>query len=117
MRMGPGGLGGSSVPSSRVTLRPPSRSAAGPGGLAAAEVERALHLALGLRRPGLQGAELSLLLGLALLLPLCWRKLSLTRALRCAVPWDPLPGEWVAGAGPVGAAPSLLGAFSLSLPH
>uniref|UniRef100_A0AC11DRZ7 ALG12 alpha-1,6-mannosyltransferase n=1 Tax=Ovis aries TaxID=9940 RepID=A0AC11DRZ7_SHEEP len=31
-------------------------------------------------------AELSLLLGLALLLPLCWRKLSLTRALRCAVP-------------------------------
>nr|XP_020737676.1 dol-P-Man:Man(7)GlcNAc(2)-PP-Dol alpha-1,6-mannosyltransferase [Odocoileus virginianus texanus]XP_020737677.1 dol-P-Man:Man(7)GlcNAc(2)-PP-Dol alpha-1,6-mannosyltransferase [Odocoileus virginianus texanus]XP_020737678.1 dol-P-Man:Man(7)GlcNAc(2)-PP-Dol alpha-1,6-mannosyltransferase [Odocoileus virginianus texanus] len=31
-------------------------------------------------------AELSLLLGLALLLPLCWRKLSLPRALRCAVP-------------------------------
>ncbi|XP_010830422.1 PREDICTED: dol-P-Man:Man(7)GlcNAc(2)-PP-Dol alpha-1,6-mannosyltransferase [Bison bison bison] len=31
-------------------------------------------------------AELSLLLGLVLLLPLCWRKLSLTRALRCAVP-------------------------------
>lgn len=58
-------------------------------------------------------AELSLLLGLALLLPLCWRKLSLTRALRCAVPAGILClGEWVAGAGPVGAAPSLLGAFS-----
>lgn len=31
-------------------------------------------------------AELSLLLGLALLLPLCSRRLSVARALRCAVP-------------------------------
>ncbi|XP_057598607.1 dol-P-Man:Man(7)GlcNAc(2)-PP-Dol alpha-1,6-mannosyltransferase isoform X2 [Hippopotamus amphibius kiboko] len=31
-------------------------------------------------------AELSLLLGPALLLPLCWRKVSVARALRCAVP-------------------------------
>lgn len=31
-------------------------------------------------------AELSLLLGLALLLPLCLRKVSVARALRCAVP-------------------------------
>lgn len=58
-------------------------------------------------------AELSLLLGLALLLPLCWRKLSLTRALRCAVPAGILClGEWVAGAGLMGAVPSSLGALS-----
>lgn len=57
-------------------------------------------------------AELSLLLGLALLLPLCWRKLSLTRALRCAVPAGILClGEWVAGAGLMGAVPSSLGAL------
>lgn len=49
-----GGLGAPVPLERRVTPRPPSRSAAGPGGLAAAEVD-ALHLALGLRHPGLQG--------------------------------------------------------------
>ena len=58
-------------------------------------------------------AELSLLLGLALLLPLCWRKLSLTRALRCAVPAGILClGEWVGGLSREGAVPSSWGAFS-----
>ena len=64
-------------------------------------------------------AELSLLLGLALLLPLCLRKLSLSQALRCAVPAGILClGEWAVGAGLIGAAPSSSGAlcsfFSLS---
>ena len=58
-------------------------------------------------------AELSLLLGLALLLPLCWRKLSLSRALRCAVPAGILClGERAVGAGLTGAAPSSSGALS-----
>ena len=61
-------------------------------------------------------AELSLLLGLALLLPLCWRKLSLTRALRCAVPAGILClGEWVVGAGPVGGCALFVGGFLISL--
>lgn len=93
-----GGLGARAPPEQRVTPRPP------PAVLLALvawlQQRWARFIWLSAFVILVFRAELSLLLGLALLLPLCWRKLSLPQALRCAVPAGILClGEWAVGLG------------------